>query len=305
MATISAPDAPRGPAFSAGAATLAVVAAAAMFGTLPFFARTLQAEGMAPPAIAFFRFALTAIVLLPLLRPRRATLWGLAGGVGMGLGWIGFVESLAVMSVAEAGVLFMTYPFFAILLGALAFGERLSAKGVLAAAMILGAAALATPLGDGARPGLVGAVLFALAAPAAYGLLINIIAHRVNVLAPLAAVGTIALGAVLGLLPLMLTLTPVEVVPQSAYGLLVLAAFSLVTALLPQLLMTTFAPVIGATRTAIAGSAELIAMFLVGVAAFGEALGGRHIAAGALVIAAIVVAAGRAKGAASRPPRSR
>lgn len=269
-----------------------------LFGTLPFFARTLGEEGLAPPAIAFYRFVFTALVLLPFLKRARASLWGFGGGAAMGLGWIGFVASLDVMSVAQAGVIFMTYPFFAILFGAVLFGERVSGRGLFAAALVVAAAALVAPwreaggmagAGDGSGA-ILGALLLALAAPAAYGLLINLIVRRVSALPALSAVAAIALGAVAGLTPVVLTVEPAALVPATGYGLAVLAVFSVVTAFLPQFTMSVFAPRIGATRTALAGGAELPTMFVVGWIAFGEAVGLVHAMAAGLIIAAIALA---------------
>ena len=147
-------------------AMTAVVAGAACFGTLPLFTRMLTEAGLAPPAIAFWRFALTAVVLLPLLRLRggawRPTLWAMAGGAGMGLGWIGFVHSLTTMSIAEAGVLFMTYPVFAILFAGVLFGVRPRPAELVATGLIVLAAVLAAPAGTPAGVPIGGAVLSAI-----------------------------------------------------------------------------------------------------------------------------------------------
>ncbi|WMS41011.1 DMT family transporter [Acuticoccus sp. MNP-M23] len=280
---------------------LAIMLGAACFGTLPLFARTLTDFAIAAPAIAFYRFALSALVLSPFLvlrgPLRGATFWGLAGGAVMGLGWIGFVVALKTLSVAETGILFMTFPLFAILFGLL-FGERPGGRGWIGAALIVLAALIVAP-GDALDPsgGLV-AVAAALVAPAAYGLLLNIIARRVHTLPAIAATGSIAMGSVLVLAPIVATLPLGEVLPAAPAAYAWLAVFSAMTALIPQLIYVVFSPRIGAVRTAMAGSAELPTMFIVGAVAFGEPLGWTHLTAGALILCAIALTA-RPKASAS------
>jgi len=275
-------------------ATFGVMIGASCFGTLPLFTRVLSEAGLAAPAIAFWRFALTAVVLLPLLSLRRSTLrptlWAMAGGAGMGLGWIGFVHSLQRMTIAEAGVLFMTYPAFAIVIAAVFFGERPRLPALLATLLVGIAAVLAAPSGTLA-PALGAAVAFALLAPAAYGLLLNILAFKLDGLAPLAAVGAVALGSILALAPLLVGRPIAEIVPTDLAALPWLFGFSVVTALLPQFLFVLCAPVIGPVRTAIAGSMELTAMLLVAVFAYAERLSPAQVLAACLVVLAVVVGA--------------
>ncbi|RAI04243.1 EamA/RhaT family transporter [Acuticoccus sediminis] len=269
----------------------AIVCGAALFGTTAYFARVLPETGMAAPAITFFRFALTALVLSPFLVLRgpglRATLWGIVGGATIALGWIGYVVAVRTLPVAEAGVLFMTYPLFAMGFAAILFGERPGARGAVAAALIVVAALVGTPIVSFGVA--LGAVLFGLTTPAAYGFLLNVIAHRLGTLPPLAATGSVSLGAVIGVTPLMLQLEPSEILPAEPSALGLLAAMSLFSAFMPQLIYVTFAPRLGAVTTAIAGSAELPSMFLIGWLAFGEPLTLAHAAAASLIMIAIAI----------------
>lgn len=193
----------------------AIVVAASLFGTLPFFAKTLGEAGMAAPAIAFCRFALTAVILLPCVvirgPQRKATLWAIVAGAAIGTGWIGFVESLNWLMVPAAGIVFMTFPVFALVLGVLSFGERLSWGTGLAATLIVAAGALAAGGAGGILQAPWQAIMFALAAPAGYGFVLNVVAHRLDGLSPLAITGSIALGAVFGLTPLVL-MTPADAI---------------------------------------------------------------------------------------------
>jgi drug/metabolite transporter (DMT)-like permease len=88
--------------------------------------------------------------------------------------------------------------------------------------------------------------------------------------------------------------TPVAALfPVSASGWWLVAGIAFGSALVPQLLYTVAAPVIGTARTAIAGSFELPTMFLVGWFAFGEPIGGVQWIACVIVISAIALTPGK------------
>ncbi|MEM8552373.1 MAG: DMT family transporter [Pseudomonadota bacterium] len=289
-----------GPAHRAGRSATAIAFAsiilgAACFGTLPLFARTLSDFALAPAAIAFYRFALTAVVLAPFVfvarRQWRGLLWALGAGAAMGLGWIGFVMALERLSVAQTGVLFMTFPVFAIAFAALVFGERPRAGGLVGAALIVVAALVVAPPHQAIAGGPI-TILLALAAPAAYGLLITVIANRLSVLPPIAAAGAVSLGSVIILAPIIAMLPAAQLVPAGPGAMAWLLGFAVVTALVPQLLFVIFAPVLGSSKTAMAGSVELPTMFLIGAVAFGEPLRVAHALAILLIAAAIALSAG-------------
>ena len=70
--------------------TCLVVAACFCFGTIPYFAKSLTDAGMASYAVAFYRYGLSAVILVPLLLRLPATLfhtvaWGMLSGVSIGL----------------------------------------------------------------------------------------------------------------------------------------------------------------------------------------------------------------------------
>ncbi len=279
-----------------GLATAGIILASAGFGLVPYFARSLTAEGMAPHAVAFFRYAIAASVLLPFVWQARAhwraLVWGLCAGVAMGVGWIGYVRAVEVAPVSTVGVLYMTYPVFTLLIAWLVFGDRPGRRAVLAALMIIAAAALASsPAAVSAEH--LPALVLSLAAPLGFGFGINVLVHKLVVLKPLARISCVSLGSVLGLLPL-LAATPIEALrPVSAEGWWLVLGIALGSALVPQLLYTVCAPVIGTARTSIAGSFELPTMFLVGWFAFAEPVGLAQWAACAIVISAIVLTPGK------------
>jgi drug/metabolite transporter (DMT)-like permease len=278
--------------------TCLVVLACFCFGTIPYFAKSLSDAGMAPYAVAFYRYGLSAIVLLPILlrlpaAQLRTVLWGILSGVSVGLGWVGFVSALETIPVTTVGVLYMTYPVFTILIGWLWFRDTPSRRAIGGALMVIMAALLAgSPAA--VEPRHLPAMLISLTAPISFGLGINILIHKLTPIKALARVASFSVGASLGLLPLLILSAPGTVLPQHPGDWWMIAGLALGTALLPQWIYCVFAPEIGAARSAVAGSVELPTMFLVGWFLLGENIGITQWRACLLVTLAILLTPARA-----------
>ncbi|MEO1239236.1 MAG: EamA/RhaT family transporter, partial [Pseudomonadota bacterium] len=109
-----------------------------------------------------------------------------------------------------------------------------------------------------------------------------------DALGVIARMASIQLGTLLGLAPLLvLSGGLATLLPASATGWWLVLGVAVMAAFVPQLVYTIWAPRIGATRTAIAGSIELPTMFAVGWVAFSEPLGAGQWIAGALILTAI------------------
>ena len=278
--------------------TCLVVAACFCFGTIPYFASSLLDAGMASHAVAFYRYGLSALILLPLLLriPAslwRTVLWGIGSGVSVGLGWIGFVSALHTVPVSTVGVLYMTYPVFTLLIGWLWFRDTPSKRAISGALMVVVAALLASSPAA-VDPRHLPAMLLSLSAPISFGFGINVLVHKLTPLRAINRVATFSVGASFSLLPLMILSAPGSVLPQTNEGWWLIAGLALGTALLPQLLYTQFAPMIGAARSAVAGSIELPTMFLVGALLLGEVIGAWQWLACLLVTLAILITPSRA-----------
>ena len=278
--------------------TCLVVLACFCFGTIPFFARSLSDAGMAPYAVAFYRYGLSAIVLLPILlrlpaAQLRTVLWGILSGVSVGLGWVGFVSALETVPVTTVGVLYMTYPVFTILIGWLWFRDTPSRRAICGALMVIMAALLAgSPAAVESHH--LPAMLISLTAPISFGLGINILIHKLTPIKALARVASFSVGASLGLLPLLILSAPGTVLPQQPSDWWLIGGLALGTALLPQWIYCVFAPEIGAARSAVAGSVELPTMFFVGWFLLGENIGIAQWLACLLVTLAILLTPARA-----------
>lgn len=269
-----------------------VLLAAVMFGTVPYFALSLTQSGMAPPAVAFYRYLIAALVFLPAFyaarKAWRILLWGVATGVCLSLGWLGYVSALKVIPISTAGVIYMSYPIFTMLISWGLWRERPTRRAILAAIMVLVAAVIATgvtPIGFGQWPWLLGA----FAAPLGFGFGITVLVHKLTGVPAMARISAVSVGSVLGLMPMVLALDAGQIIPANPEGWIWVAGIALVTATVPQLLYTVYAPVVGAARTATAGSVELPTMFLVGWFAFGEAISAGQWVACGLVLASVLL----------------
>jgi len=281
------------PLSPAGGATLAIAAAAVLFGLTPLFGRSLQAHGVSDPAIAFYRFFFSALALAPFLprdrARRRETAMMLGAGLAMGLSWLTYLAALQTETVAAVGVIYMSYPLFAVLLAWALAGLRPTSRGLGAGALILAAAALLLLAeGGGARDPL--ALALALPAPLCFGLIIVALTLLTPSLTALEKMAAGMIGSTLGLAPLLATAPAGSVLPVDGAGLALVVGLALGTALVPQLLYTVAAPRVGPARAAAAGSFELPTMLAIGALAFGERLGAVELAAAGLVIAAMGLA---------------
>lgn len=278
--------------FSPAAATALIAVTAVCFGLMPLFARELQDLGLASPAIALYRYVFSAAVLLPFLprsRAKRGQALAMgAAGLVVGVGWIGYLEAVKVAPVAAAGVVYMSYPLFAVLFAWILAGLKPTRRALAAGGLVLAAAALLLdPRALSAE--VVAALAWSLPAPASFGLLIVVLSTMVTGLSPLERMACGMTGAMLGLAPLALSVEPGAILPARAEGWVLVAGLAAVTALLPQLLYTLACPRVGPARSAAARSFELPTMFAVGWLAFGEAIGPRELMAAILVIGAIAV----------------
>lgn len=285
------------PAIPYALAVGGVLFASICFGCVPYFSRNLTDQGIAPYAVAFYRYVFAAVLLFPFLTGQRSAwreiLWGLSVGVVMGLGWIGYGAALKTTPASTVGVFYMTYPVFTLLLAWGLFGDTPNRRGVIAAALIILAAIVAGSPASVPMEQLP-MLLISLAAPLGFGFGIAVLVHRLSRIPPLARMASVSLGSVLGLAPLMLTSAAGDVFPHHGGDWILIAGIGLVTALVPQLIYTICSPLIGATRTAVIGSVELPTMFAIGLFAFGEAVSAPQAIACVLVLGAIFLAQSRA-----------
>lgn len=267
------------------AATAAIIGVAIAMAGAAFLARRLTDAGIAPSTVSFARYAMTALLLGRFLRldrrRRRATLWGLGSGAALGTGWIAYVRAIEVGSVSSAGVVYMTYPLFALVATWSLFRVRAEPRQVVGGVLVLGAAVIGLGL-DGDVPWV------ALVAPATFGTSIAILTERLGTLDPFERLAAVAGGATVALAPIILMEDRTAVVPGTLSTWLWMACLVLGAATIPMLVYACAAPQIGAGRAAIAGSVELPMVFVVGLI-LGETISGGQLVAAVLIGLAITI----------------
>jgi drug/metabolite transporter (DMT)-like permease len=290
------PNSIKGAATPYALAVAGVLFASICFGFVPYFSRGLTDQGLAPYAVAFYRYILAAIILIPAILKYRSNwreiVWGMVAGSVMGLGWVGYVTALETVPASTVGVLYMTYPVFTIVIAWALFGDRPTRRSIVAAGLIVVAAIIAGSPAS-VPPDQIPTLIVSLAAPFGFGFGICVLVHRLSRIAPLARIASISLGSVIGLAPLILASEINEILPKGGSDWFLIVGIGLVTALIPQLIYTVCSPIIGATRTAVIGSIELPTMFAVGVLAFGEVITAAQAIACALVLGAIAMTQSR------------
>ncbi|MCR9073796.1 MAG: DMT family transporter [Alphaproteobacteria bacterium] len=289
--TSPTPPLPRSTILTPATATLVVIAACVSFGMVPLFAKLLLESGMSPAAIGFFRYAFSGIVMLPFLplaeAKRREAMRLIMAGVLMGLGWISYLNALETVSVAAAGLVYMTYPVFALLLAWLLVRQIPSGRAWGGCALVLVAALIVF---DGDLTGTASwSLLLSLPAPALFALIIVVLTCLTPSLSSLEKLACGMVGSMIGLAPVVAMTDPAAFLPRDGNVWLTILAMGFATALIPQLLYTVAAPKIGPGRTAAAGAVELPTMIALGWIVFGEVVGPREIIASILVLAAILL----------------
>jgi len=274
--------------------TVLVLLAATGFGLNPLFARLLYAEGIGAEVATFYRFAIPALILLPLvvarLRPGdgpealRMALLGMVNAVGT----LAYFHAIAVVPVSTAILIYYTYPVFSVLVGWIAWRRRPSREAVTAALLVLVAASLVVRPA-GIAPGQGWAVAACFLAPFAFAAIIQYLAAPVAPMGPVRRLGTSMLGHVAVLAPVLLVIDAGPLMPATPAGLSAMAGIALAAALIPQMLFTLGAPLAGADRTAVAGAGEMVVAMLVGVAVFGDRLGQQEITAMVLIAIALTL----------------
>jgi len=150
----------------------------------------------------------------------------------MGLGWMAYVRALEVVSVSTAGVIYMSYPMFAIALAWALFREKPAPRALFSGVIILVAAIMA--LGAELNGDDADVLLVVFAAPLSFGFAIAVLTERLTVLRPIERVAPIAAGSTIGLLPLVAVQPWDQAVPGDLNTWLLAIGIALLTAVGPS-----------------------------------------------------------------------
>ncbi len=277
---------------SSTTATIIIALVGVAFGFMPLFVKTLTNAGLASPAIVFYRYLLTTLLLSPTLmvtgEKRRQAFLAIGGGIAAGFGWIAYVDALKSIPVATVGVIFMTYPLFTLLISMLWLRKIPSFKAILGGVLIVVAAFITlSPASIGETS--LKSILASFFAPLTFGYVVVVLSDKLPLLTPLQRAAGYASGATLGLLPLMLSLESSAIIPSRLTDWMIIFGLSTVGYLLPQVAYVIAAPFIGSARAAVAESTQLPMMFVVGWLGFGEQITLLECLAALLILIAISI----------------
>jgi drug/metabolite transporter (DMT)-like permease len=288
-------------------ATVLVITSGVSAASIAFFARSLTDAGLSAGAVVFFRFAATVAFtgrrIAPTGHKRSPTAWAFAAGLAVGFGWVTYVLAIERLDVATVGAIYMTYPAFALVASWLISRVRPAARGSLGAALVLTGALIAIGPTDAGFGGWI--VLVAFVAPISFGFVVAVLSERVHALQPIERIAATSVGAIVGLLPIVV-MQPVDaVVPADGRTWVLVVGIGLLTSLLPMGCFVVGAPVVGSARAAVAGGVELPTVFLIAWALLGEPPTPAQLVGGAIIVAAVVVSPTRPPPIATARPRKR
>ncbi len=268
-----------------------VLGSAAAYGTMPILGKLAYAAGVRPLTLLAWRFVIAAALFAAfrsrtgprLALRRRIALW-LVGVVFVAnaFAYFGALERVPASLVA---LLLYTYPVFVTLFSAAAGFEPLTARGVAAAVLVFGGAALTAGQPAGAvAPGGVPLTLTAAVLYAAYIVLSGI--HAADLPSELAAEHIAQSAAVLFVCGA--AATGELVVPSFRGALLIVAIGLLCTVFALRAFLAGLARV-GPSRAAVASSFEILVTMLLAVLVLREAVGARQCAGAALIVVGVAV----------------
>jgi drug/metabolite transporter (DMT)-like permease len=168
---------------------------------------------------------------------------------------------------------------------ALVFGHRLNIRQIVGGFAVLGAAVMALAAGSSGG----GLPLITFAAPATFGFSTAVLTERLWPLAPAERLASVAIGASVALMPFMLQLPMNQVTPPGIGSWAAVIGLGIGAALIPMMVYSAAAPIVGAARSSVAGATELPTVLIIGGLLFGETLTIHHLAAAALIGVAIMI----------------
>ena len=285
-------------------ATLLVLAAGILWGTMGLFVRPLTELGLSSLQIAAGRFLAAGVIYAIILTIRNPRLWRVhvrdiplflgLGIVSVAFFTVCYFTSIQMMSMSTAAILLYTSPIWVMLMSIAVFKEKLSARKV--AALVLAFAGCVCVSGLGGSVSALG-VLIGLGSGIGYALysIIGTFALRkydsltVTTYAMLIAGVATLLVCDPASLASTLGSTSTPLLGSTAISLAFLVAMGIVTAAAPYLLYTLGLKRAGASRAAILATIEPITATILGTAVFGEALTALSIIGIVCVVAAIVI----------------
>ncbi len=273
------------------------VASAICYGTNPFGALGLKAEGITAGSTLFYRFTIAMVILGVYLLFRRESfavtlrvfLVLASLGVLMGFSSLGLFLSFNYMEAGVASTILFVYPVMVAVIMAVAFRERVTVSTVVAILLSLAGIVLLYQGNGEATLSLVG-VLLVLFSSLTYAIYI-IVSQKMPIQVPPIKAAFFVL--VFGALTVFAYTTMVsgqsvqwlETPAQWGYAL----SLAVVSTIISLVLLTIAVKEIGSTPTAIMGALEPLTAVMIGVFFFHEHFTGQLAAGIVLILGAVML----------------
>ncbi|MBC7631195.1 DMT family transporter [Aeromicrobium sp.] len=274
---------------------LLVAVSAAAFGSMALFGVWAQESGTTTPALIFVRFALAAVILIGVLRARRARLPSfrrcLSIAVMGGVGYVGqaycYFSALEHADASLVALLLYLFPAFVAILAAIFLRERIGLMTALALALALLGTGLVVGGGSGRPIG----IALAVGAAVIYSVYItvgSVVTAELDAVV-VATVVCVAAAFTSGVVVVMLAVAGRPATfPGSTRGWTSLVAIALIGTVLA--ILTFFAGLrrLGPTSTSVLSTLEPVVTVALATWLLDESLSGIQVLGGALVLAAVV-----------------
>lgn len=278
--------------------TLCAIAAAVCYGTNPFGALNLYAEGLTTNSVLFYRFgcALLLIIVVLLVRKENFRVSRKEFGTLSSLGLLFTFSSLSLYSsfnyiaAGVASTLLFIYPILTAGIMTLCFKERLTSRTVAAILLSLVGVALLYWTGNGSTLNTWGVILVVISALtyAIYIIVVNrsqlqMSSFKINFF----VTGFCVIGMVLYSL---LSGNPIQSIPSLRAAFFV-GWLSVVPTIFALILLVYAAKMVGSTPTAILGALEPLTAVLIGIFVFDEVFTSRLALGIVLIVLAVILTA--------------
>lgn len=272
--------------------TLAVLAAAACYATLPILVKLALAAGARIWPLVAWRFLIgSALVWLYIALGRRPLPPAAAAPALLGLGALYACNALAYLvglqwvPAATASLLFYSYPAVVVLLAAVFLRERLGRRRLLALLLALSGCGLTAGAGiHGGQPRGIALILAGVALISAFILLSHAVLRRLPTLGATA----VSLTATAAVAAAAATATGGFGLGGGSGTALLAVLLGLLATALPIPLFLAGIQAVGPGRAVILSTVEPVLTVVLAAALLGETIAAGQVAGGALIVAAVV-----------------
>lgn len=273
------------------------ILAAVCYGTNPFGALPLYAEGVNTSSVLFYRFSMAVLMLgVMLVAERKSFSINLQEAkvlVSLGLLFaassITYYQSFHFMDAGVASTILFVYPVMVAVIMAAFFKERVTTSTVVSILLALAGIALLYRGGSGVALSTVG-ILLVMISSLTYAVYIVVVNQSSIRMSSLKLTFYVLLVCMLSLAFYSTTSSDLHLMlPPSPRSWFFACWLGLVPTVLSLVLMTISVHEVGATPTAIMGALEPLTAVAIGVLVFGESLTGRLVIGILLVLSAVLL----------------